>query len=519
MPSPSSSTSPRQSHTHKKKHVDVSNNLIADGNLFTKATFPPRSTRHPQQQAQQEQSGPRTRVESYKLGIGPDPKGGKPIMSTDTNVVESNTSINVTQKTRTNNTQRTKRNPNLVIAFDLYGTLLSTESIAEKLAEVFANEIEEFKGESSNVNNGKTEKSGSSPAREKANEVATLWRRYQLEYTWRLNSMDKYYPFSTVTRRSLHHALAEAFPSSSSSSSTATTSSRKTKKVLSSSAIQTVMSAYDSLSTFPDVNPALSALAKLQQSSSPSSSPPSPSSSSSSSSSQKRNITAVIFSNGTQRMVSNSVTKSSDLRPHYPHYHHPHHQQQQQQHLFDKLITMDDLGLRLYKPAPEVYEELATRVGKDGAVAASGAGAVSDMAECMLVSVNPFDIVGARAAGMKAVWVNRGGGPGWVDCLLEEEDDDDSDSDSDSYDHDHDHDDDDDDDDDDGEERGGNEEDEDEEEDGNEQDKEEDENYGRRKRGGSKPSQKRQERNKGKYKPTAIIPSLEDLVDVIRPEL
>jgi 2-haloacid dehalogenase len=50
-----------------------------------------------------------------------------------------------------------------VIAFDLYGTLLSTESIAEELALSFG--------------------------REKADSIAATWRKYQLEYTWRLNSM------------------------------------------------------------------------------------------------------------------------------------------------------------------------------------------------------------------------------------------------------------------------------------------------------------------------------------------
>jgi 2-haloacid dehalogenase len=50
-----------------------------------------------------------------------------------------------------------------VIAFDLYGTLLSTESIAKELAHHF--------GDS------------------KASSIAALWRRYQLEYTWRMNSM------------------------------------------------------------------------------------------------------------------------------------------------------------------------------------------------------------------------------------------------------------------------------------------------------------------------------------------
>lgn len=50
-----------------------------------------------------------------------------------------------------------------VIAFDLYGTLLSTESIAEELAKLFG--------------------------QDNAQSLAALWRRYQLEYTWRINSM------------------------------------------------------------------------------------------------------------------------------------------------------------------------------------------------------------------------------------------------------------------------------------------------------------------------------------------
>jgi 2-haloacid dehalogenase len=54
---------------------------------------------------------------------------------------------------------------NTVIAFDLYGTLLSTESIAKELASHFGDE--------------------------KAASIAALWRRYQLEYTWRMNSMGK----------------------------------------------------------------------------------------------------------------------------------------------------------------------------------------------------------------------------------------------------------------------------------------------------------------------------------------
>lgn len=49
-----------------------------------------------------------------------------------------------------------------IVAFDLYGTLLSTSSIARHLEQYFG---------------------------QQAQSIASTWRRYQLEYTWRLNSM------------------------------------------------------------------------------------------------------------------------------------------------------------------------------------------------------------------------------------------------------------------------------------------------------------------------------------------
>lgn len=50
----------------------------------------------------------------------------------------------------------------IVVAFDLYGTLLSTSSIANHLEKYFG---------------------------QQAQSLSTLVRQYQLEYTWRLNSM------------------------------------------------------------------------------------------------------------------------------------------------------------------------------------------------------------------------------------------------------------------------------------------------------------------------------------------
>lgn len=123
------------------------------------------------------------------------------------------------------------------------------------------------------------------------------------------------------------------------------------------------MDAYDSLSTFPDVNPALDRLA------------------------QNSNIESVVFSNGTNTMVSNSVNKSGSLHS----------------SVFKDIVTVD--AIRQFKPAPEVYAYLAEKVGKTG-----------QESDLWLVSGNPFDVVGARAFGMQAAWVDRAGA-GWQDRL------------------------------------------------------------------------------------------------------
>lgn len=165
-----------------------------------------------------------------------------------------------------------------------------------------------------------------------------------------LKVTEQYKDFSYVTRASLQHALSEH------------------GLTLSEPETEELMKAYDDLSTFPEVNSALSAL-------------------------EQPNITCVVFSNGTKSMVSNSVHKSSDLKPYSG--------------VFSDIVTVDEV--RAFKPAPEVYAHLAHKTGMEGRE--------GDM---WLISGNPFDVVGARAAGMKAAWVDRAGG-GWQDALGGEE--------------------------------------------------------------------------------------------------
>lgn len=127
------------------------------------------------------------------------------------------------------------------------------------------------------------------------------------------------------------------------------------------------MTAYDSLSTFPDVEKALE---RIRSSSV---------------------LTAVIFSNGQNSMVENSVLRSADLGP--------------QAATFDKIVTVD--SVKKYKPTPDVYQYLAAQVGK----------APHQLKDIWLVSGNPFDITGSKNAGLNAAWVDRSG-LGWRDGVI-----------------------------------------------------------------------------------------------------
>ena len=130
------------------------------------------------------------------------------------------------------------------------------------------------------------------------------------------------------------------------------------------------MHAYNTLSIFPDVPPALEAIAKNED------------------------IHAVVFSNGTDDMVGKSIKEPPDLGPHAA--------------VFKDIVTVEEVAC--FKPHPDVYCHLAEKVGKSR----------DAMGEIWLVSGNPFDVIGARAVGMQACWVDREG-KGWVDELVEGE--------------------------------------------------------------------------------------------------
>ncbi|EMD36388.1 hypothetical protein CERSUDRAFT_124249 [Gelatoporia subvermispora B] len=214
------------------------------------------------------------------------------------------------------------------LALDIYGTLLNTSSIASAI----------------------TEHVGCSP--ETADQLSQLWRRYQLEYTWRLNSMSRYEPFDSVTRHSLLHA------------------SKELGFELHNKTTEALMEAYSRLPPFEDTVAALEALQQLP------------------------NVQPVIFSNGTDEMVTSALVAALPTR----------------------LLPMQKFlvdSVQQYKPATEVYHGLLKSVNQP-------IFAPNETSRVWLVSGNPFDVTGARAAGLGAFWIDRAG-KGWMDQLVDKD--------------------------------------------------------------------------------------------------
>lgn len=60
--------------------------------------------------------------------------------------------------------------------------------------------------------------------------------------------------------------------------------------------------------------------------------------------------------------------------------------------LLADIVSVDEV--KTYKPAPAVYRHLAARMGMA-------------MEDTWLVSSNPFDVIGAKAAGLRTAWIQR----------------------------------------------------------------------------------------------------------------
>jgi len=209
-----------------------------------------------------------------------------------------------------------------VLAFDIYGTLLNTGAISRSIQKY----VKEIQSE------------------EQGKFLATSWRTYQLEYTWRLNSMNIYESFDVVTRKSLLNAAADM------------------NIPLTAPTVEALMQAYHELPSFEDASSSVKHLLS------------------------RTDVQVVLFSNGTDEMVTKSIIAAS-LPITLPRY----------------LVN----SVKKYKPSPEVYEGLVQFLGMQDC-----------KSDVWLVSGNPFDIAGARSYGMNTIWVDRAHN-GWHDRLLD----------------------------------------------------------------------------------------------------
>lgn len=132
------------------------------------------------------------------------------------------------------------------------------------------------------------------------------------------------------------------------------------------------MESYNQLDAFPDVEQAMQIIATHSS------------------------LKAYVFSNGTEGMIKSSLKSSPVLSQ-------SDHRQGNGTSLLGNVISVD--SLKLFKPHSRTYDHLVETVGQKG-----------QPGRVWLVTSNPFDVVGARSAGLNSVWVDRSGN-GWTDGL------------------------------------------------------------------------------------------------------
>lgn len=191
----------------------------------------------------------------------------------------------------------------IYLAFDVYGTLVDPQGMAEHLADDVG---------------------------DAASAVSLLWRQKQLEFSFRRGLMRVYAEFGICTRQALQTAMQ----------SYGFSLSRKREDEL--------MKAYLSLPAFADAEPVLEELG--------------------------RHHPQFAFSNGTHAALK-KVLGHNRLLDH-----------------LDGLVSVDDI--KSFKPDPAVYTHARRATG------------AMDQPLC-LVSSNGWDVIGARAAGLMAIWVQR----------------------------------------------------------------------------------------------------------------
>ncbi|MDX1344941.1 MAG: haloacid dehalogenase type II [Sedimenticolaceae bacterium] len=194
----------------------------------------------------------------------------------------------------------------VVLAFDVYGTLIDTNGVTGLLESMVGR---------------------------KAAEFSRLWRDRQLEYSFRRGLMRRYADFGVCTRDALDHTCSFM------------------RAGLDTDQKQQLLDCYRTLPAFPDVVPALQEL-------------------------EAAGLRLYAFSNGTRDAVEGLLV-AAGIRDR-----------------FLDIVSVDEIAS--FKPDPAVYHHFLSRAGGEAGSA-------------WLVSSNPFDVIGAISAGMRAAWVKRSG--------------------------------------------------------------------------------------------------------------
>jgi len=192
----------------------------------------------------------------------------------------------------------------MVLAFDVYGTLIDPLRIEETLRPFFG---------------------------ERARPAAELWRAKQLEYSFRRALMKRYKDFNVCTAEALQLV------------------SDQMRVALSAEQRSQILQQYGRLPAYPDAAPALRTL-------------------------NQAGCRMVACSNGTEAAVRGLLQHAA---------------------LWSQLSAVVSVdGLQTFKPDPAVYEYLSAQAGtaKDN---------------LWLISSNPFDVIGAKACGLRSAWVRR----------------------------------------------------------------------------------------------------------------
>ncbi|KAI9894263.1 MAG: hypothetical protein M1814_004117 [Vezdaea aestivalis] len=213
------------------------------------------------------------------------------------------------------------------LAFSLHDTLLDTQKMTDDLEE--------------------TLECGEQSAR----RIAAEWRKNQLEYTWRMNSMGIYKPFSEVMQGALKAAV------------------RGEGVIVSDRQCEDLMhSMNQSHNRFKNVDQTISKLEK------------------------RKDLVLLIFSNSNYDMASNIARNWRGSMKKSP---------------FQHIVTPDTV--KVFKPARQFYDHLK------GVLRSRPDSGGESMDLIYLISANPSDIVGANAADPNTLWFNRKGKRTWVD--------------------------------------------------------------------------------------------------------